>query len=165
MKRLNSTFSLPALLVGSMFPDIEVPILYYFTNGEIDRLLFHSIIGAVTIGTIISVAIVVFVYPSLISWLFRIDKNYIQKNCIFSGSLVGLCLVGNLSHVLIDAFHHEFNPLLYPLSATSIDLLRIFDNRILDTAIVAGILLVILIVIIISSFRRGKDFWKQMLVG
>ena len=164
MKRLNPTFSLPALLVGSIMPDIEVPILYYFTNGEVDRLLFHSVIGAVTVGTFVSVGIVVFVYPSFISWLFRIDKIYIQKNCAFSGTLVGLCLVGNLSHVLIDALHHEFNPLLYPISVTSIDLLRISGNRIFDTGVVAGVLLVIFIAIIITSFRRGKDFFFFFLV-
>lgn len=165
MKRLNPTFSLPALLVGSMIPDTEVPIIYYFTNGEIDRILFHSVIGAATLGTLISVTIVVFAYPSLISWLFRIDKNHIQKNCIFSVRLIGLCLVANISHVLIDAIHHEYNPLLYPISVNSIDLLRISGNRIFDTVIVAGVLLVILIVIIVFSFRKEKDFWKQMLVG
>jgi hypothetical protein len=165
MNRWKSKLSLPALLVGSMIPDVEVPILYYLTNGAIDRLLFHSIIGAVTIGTIVSAGIVVFIYPRFVSFFFRIDKNYIQKKCVFSGTLLGLCLIGNLSHVLIDATHHEFNPLLYPVLNGSVDLLRISDNRIFDTGIVAGVLSVIFLVFVVVSLKGRRGFWKQMLVG
>jgi membrane-bound metal-dependent hydrolase YbcI (DUF457 family) len=165
INKWNPKFSLPSILVASMIPDLEVPILYYFTNGGIDRLLFHSIIGAATIGTLVSVAIVVFIYPRFISFFFGIEKNYVQKKCVFSGTLLGLCLIGNLSHVLIDATHHEFNPLLYPILNDSVDLLRISGNRLFDTAIVAGILSVIFLVFVVISLKGGKDFWKKMLVG
>ena len=165
MKRLSPKFSLPALLVGSMMPDVEVPIIYFLTNGAIDRLLFHSIIGAMTIGTITSVVIVVFIYPSFVSLFFRIDKNYIKKKRSFSGTLIGLCLIGNRSHVLIDATHHTFNPILYPISDQSIDLFRFSSNRIFDTGIITVILSVIYLVYAAISLRGGKGFWKQMLVG
>jgi len=165
MKRLNSKFSLPALLVGSMIPDVEVPLIYYLTDGAIDRLLFHSIIGAAIIGTIFSAGIVVFVYPRVISTLFKIDKNYIKKKCVFSGKLLGLCLIGNLSHVLIDATHHAFNPLIYPISTESVDMLRISGNMIFDTGIMGGILALIFFLFVIISFRSKTGFWKTMLVG
>lgn len=164
MKWLSPKFSLPALLVGSMMPDVEVPIIYFLTNGAIDRLLFHSIIGAMTIGTIASVGIVVFIYPSFVSFFFRIDKTYIKKKCSFSGALIVLCFSGNVSHVLIDATHHIFNPLLYPILDQSIDLFRISSSRLFDTGIITGILSVIYFVFIIVSWRGGKGFWKQMLV-
>ena len=164
MKQLNSKFSLPALLVGSMIPDVEVPIIYYLTDGAIDRLLFHSIIGAAIIGTIVSAGIVVFIYPRVISTLFKIDKNYIKKKCFFSGTLLGLCLIGNLSHVLIDATHHAYNPLLYPISTESVDILRISGNRIFDTGIMGGFLALIFLLFIIISFRSKTGFWKTMLV-
>ena len=97
MKRWNLSFSLPALLVGGMIPDVEILIIYYLSDGAIDRLLFHSILGGITIGTLFSAVIVVFIYPSFVSFFFRIDKNIIQKKCTFSGTLLGLCLLGNLS--------------------------------------------------------------------
>ena len=165
INRWNPKYSLPALLVGSIIPDVEVPILYYLTSGEIDRLLFHSIIGAITIGTLVSAGIVVFIYPSFISFFFKIDKKYIQKKCDFSGTLLGLCLAGNLSHVLIDAIHHPFNPLFFPITNESVDFLRISSSRIFDTIIVAGVLSVIFVVFVITYWRSGKGFWKQMLVG
>lgn len=165
VKRLNPKLSLPALLVSSMIPDVEVPIIYYLTNGAIDRLLFHSLIGAITIGTIISAGIVIFIYPSFVSLFFRIDKKYIQKKCEFSGSLLCLCLIGNLSHVLIDSTHHAFNPLFYPILNESVDLLRISSSRIFDTGIKAGVLTVIFLLFVFGSFKERKDFWKQMLVG
>ena len=165
MNRFSPQFSLPALLVGSMMPDVEVLAIYYLTNGAIDRLLFHSIIGAMTIGTIASVVIVVFIYPSFVSFFVRMDKTYIKKKCSFSWTLIGLCLIGNVSHVLIDATHHTFNPLMYPIFDQSIDLFRISSSRLFDTGIITGILSVIYFVYAVVSLREGKSFWKQMLVG
>ena len=165
VKRWNPSFSLPALLVGGLIPHVEILIIYYLTGGTIDRLLFHSVIGAITIGTLFSAGIVVFIYPSFVSFFFRIDKNIIQKNCAFSGTLLGLCLLGNLSHVLIDATHHQFNPLLYPIFTESIDLLRISSSKMFYTEVVTVVLSVIFLVFVVVFLRNGKGFWKQMLVG
>ena len=159
-------FSLPALLVGTLLPDVEVPILYYLTDGAIDRLLFHSIIGAVTVGTIVSVGIVLIVYPPFVSFFFRLDKKDVKKKCRFSGTLFGLCMIGNLSHVLIDATHHEFNPLLYPIFKESLNFLRISGDQSFDVRIVTLVLTVIFLVFVIASLRKGvKSFWKHTLVG
>ncbi len=166
INRWNPQFSLPALLVGTLLPDVEVPILYYLTDGAIDRLLFHSIIGAVTVGTFVSVAIVLIIYPPFVSFFFRINKKDVEKKCRFSGTLFGLCMIGNLSHVLIDATHHEFNPLLYPIFKESINFLRISSDQSFDTRIVTLVLSAILLAFVIASLKNGvKGFWKQMLVG
>ena len=165
MKRWNLTFSLPALLVGGMIPDVEILIIYYLSDGAIDRLLFHSILGGITIGTLFSAVIVIFIYPSFVSFFSRIDKNIIQKKCAFSGTLLGLCLLGNLSHMLIDTTHHQFNPLLYPIFTESIDLLRISSSKMFYTEVVTVVLSVIFLVFVVAFLRNGKGFWKQMLVG
>jgi len=166
INRWKPQFSLPALLVGTLLPDVEVTILYYLTDGAIDRLLFHSIIGAVTVGTIVSVGIVLILYSPFVSFFFRIDKKYIKKKCRFSATLVGLCLIGNLSHVLIDATHHEFNPLLYPIFKESFNFLRISGDQNFDARIVTLVLTAIFLVFVIASLRKGvKGFWKQTLVG
>jgi len=165
INRWNPRFSLPALLVGTLIPDIEVPIVYFLTNGAIDRLIFHSIIGAVTVGTFVSVAIVLIIYPQFVSFFFRIKKQDIKKKCRFSVTLVGLCIVGNLSHVLIDATHHEFNPLLYPIFKESFNFLRISSDQGFDVKLVTILLSAIFLVFVIVSARKGvKSFWKQMLV-
>jgi hypothetical protein len=50
------SLSLPALIVGSMVPDLEVPFMISFTGTQ-DRLVLHSILGAITLGTIITIAL------------------------------------------------------------------------------------------------------------
>ena len=166
INRWKPQFSLPALLVGTLLPDVEVPILYYLTDGAIDRLLFHSIIGAVTVGTIVSVIIVLILYTPFVSFFFRIDQKDVKKKCRFSGTLFCLCMIGNLSHVLIDATHHEFNPLLYPIFKESFNFLRISSDQSFDARIATLVLAAIFLVFVIASFKKGaKDFWKQTLVG
>ena len=81
VNRWKPSFSLPGLLVGSIIPDVEVIPIYYLTNGEIDRLFFHSIVGAVTLGTILSLFLVIFIYPNFVSAIFRIDvKEMLKEN-------------------------------------------------------------------------------------
>jgi len=83
INRWKPQFSLPALLVGTLLPDVEVTILYYLTDGAIDRLLFHSIIGAVTVGTIVSVGIVLILYSPFVSFFLGLIKNTLRKNVVF----------------------------------------------------------------------------------
>ena len=166
INRWKPQFSLPPLLVGSMLSDIEVLPIYYLTNGVIDRLILHSIIGAFTVGTILSAAIVLFIYPTIVSLFFKISINDIKKKCRFSATLIGLCMIGNLFHVLVDATTHEYNPLAYPISSESIDFLRISTNRNFDNILVTVVLSAILLGIVIIFMRKGKKgFWKKMLVG
>ena len=47
-------------------------------------------------------------------------------------------MIGNLTHVFIDATSHEFNPLLYPISSNSVDILRISNNLIFDNIVING---------------------------
>jgi len=159
-------FSLPALLVGSIIPDVEVIPIFYLTDGEIDRLIFHSIIGSITLGTILSVAIVMFVYPRFVSLIFRIDINDIKKKCRFSTTLIGACMIGNLSHLLIDSTSHEYNPLFYPIFSESVNIFRISNEIIFDNLVINLVLATIFLIIVITSIRKGvKGFWKKMLVG
>jgi len=97
---------LPALLVGSMVPDLEIPFLYVLTGGRCPRFVLHSLLGAVTLVTVLSVVLTVFVYPPVVSRVFKLDRETVRGRCCFSWSLVVVCLVGGLSHVLVDALHH-----------------------------------------------------------
>lgn len=113
--KFNKKLSLPALVVGSMFPDLEVPaIVLVFGNQIPHHLLLHSLVGAATIGTILSAAFTVLIYPSLTSRLFRIDKHKVEETCRLSTRLVFSALLGNMSHVLLDLTTHTNTPVLWP---------------------------------------------------
>ena len=106
--RLNRRFSLPGLAVGSMFPDLEIPILILLFG---TRLVLHSLLGAATVGTILSAALTVSIYPPLMSCLFGIEKERIKRRTKQSFTLLFSCLIGNISHVLLDFVNHTYNPI------------------------------------------------------
>jgi hypothetical protein len=97
----------PALIVGSMVPDLEVPIIFITSRGEIDRLVLHSILGSMTLGLLISIFISLLIYPRILGFL-NCRK---ELKCIISKSLIISSLIGVLSHVLLDAlpFFHKLD--------------------------------------------------------
>ncbi len=166
IKRLKSQLSLPALLVSTMVADLEIPFLYLATGGLQDRLFLHSLLGAATLGTFLSVFLTVFLYPSVVSFFFKLEKIEVREKCRFSGTLIILCLVGTLSHVIIDSLHHEFNPVLYPFVKESFDALVLTNDPKFAGAIISSVFLAILIFFVVDEIRKGTgDFWMRMLVG
>jgi len=113
--RLDKRLVLPGLIVGSMFPDLEIPIMVLFFGNRIpDHLVLHSLLGAATIGTILSVLLTFLIYPTLVSSLFRIEKNKVERRCRLSLTLILSAFLGNVSHVLLDVTTHESNPIFWP---------------------------------------------------
>lgn len=158
--------SLPALIVGSMLPDLEIPFTYLMTNGLHDRLLLHSLFGATTLGTSLGVLLAVFLYPPIVSLVFRFDRKKVEEQCQFSSVLLTSCLLGCLSHVIIDLLHHEFNPLLYPFVNESFDLFVLFGNWELASSVVQFAFLVVLLFTLFWEIRKGTEgFWERILVG
>jgi len=158
---------LPALIVGSVIPDLE-PLVSIATRGGLvpPRELMHSLLGAVTIDTFLAVLVTMLLYPLLASWIFKLEKKDIAEKCRFSAMLVLSALVGSLSHVLIDSTSHEYNPLLYPFMSGSFDALVFMNNWFLASVIVHTVLLGLLLAIFIREIRKGVEgFWKRLLVG
>lgn len=166
INRWKPQLSLPALLVSTMVPDLEIPVIYLMTEGLQDRLVLHSLLGAATLGTFLSVLLTVFLYPPVISFFFKLDRERVEEKCRFSGTLVILCFVGILSHVFIDSLHHEFNPVLYPFVKESFDAFILTNDWTSASVIVTSVLLALLIFFFVDQIRKGtKDFWMRMLVG
>jgi len=166
INRWKPQLSLPALLVSTMVSDLEIPFIYLMTGGLQHRLVLHSFLGAATLGTFLSVLLTVFLYPPVVSFFFKLEKEKVKEKCRFSGTLVALCFFGILSHVFIDSLHHEFNPVLYPFIKESFDALVLTNDLTSATAIVTAVLLVLLVFFFVSEIRKGtKDFWMRMLVG
>lgn len=83
MKRWKPQLSLPALLVGTILPDLEIPFTYLMTDGDYHRLFLHSFLGAATVGTFLSVSSTVFLYPSVVSFFSNLTKKRLGRNAAF----------------------------------------------------------------------------------
>src|SRR3990170_2253509 len=147
-REIRPSLSLPALIVSAVVPDLEIPFIYIITSGRLGRLVLHSFLGAVTLATLLSVIFTVFAYSPLVSYLFKLDSKIVRDRCRFSWSLVAVCLLGNLSHVLIDSLHHEYNPLLFPFTYDSFNALVLMDNWTLATVIVQLSFLALLVLLV-----------------
>lgn len=115
LSKLNKKLNFPGLIVGSFIADIEVPFLIFFFRGILpDHFILHSLLGAVTIGTIISTLSTVYLYPIIASLIFRVNKVKLKEVCKFSRTLILSCMLGNIFHILLDIPMHPFNPVLWP---------------------------------------------------
>lgn len=177
LSKLDKRLSLPGLIVGSFMPDIEVPFLTIFFYGILpDHLILHSLIGAITIGTIISMFATVYLYPILTSLFFRLDRAKIKEACRLTPALVLSCMLGNLFHIFLDIPMHPFNPVLWPFvdpySIVGI-LIIIFTiegdvssgflyARILVNILMISIMGMLLAIIIV---KNKKNLWEHLLIG
>ena len=112
-----------SLSFGAMVPDLEVlPMMLLNGEGERARGLMHSFLGAVTFDILAVMVIVFFVVPPIGRWARRRSK---ERWHIFAGVDVTRAptdlgwallsaLIGTLSHVIIDVFTHEYNPIYWP---------------------------------------------------
>jgi len=177
LSKLDKRLNLPGLIVGSFIPDVEVPFLLIFFYSVLpDHLVLHSLVGAFTIGTIISVFVTVYLYPILTSLFFHLDRAKIKEVCRLSPALVLSCMLGNLFHIFLDIPMHPFNPVLWPFidpynivgililiftieGDISLGFLhaRILVNIVMIT--IMGILLTIIIV------KNRKNLWERILIG
>jgi len=164
MSRFNLNF--PALIVSSIVPDLEIPIIFLISRGEIDRLILHSILGSITLGLLISIFISSLLYPRLVGFILPDCKEELKSKCTISKSLMISSLIGVLGHVVLDALHHEYNPLIYPFSTESIDDLVLFGDYLLASNLVCSLLIIFGLMTIFREVRLGRDgFWKRILVG
>ena len=157
------SLSLPALIVGSMVPDLEVPFVFLLTGTQ-DRLVLHSLIGGMTLGTIIALSLTVLVYPRLTSALFPINKDKVRGKCRFSLIVAFSCLLGVLSHVLLDVANHAYNPIFWPFLSmyqTPSPIVPLLGGETIVSLIVHGAMAVLFVGLFINN--RG-NFWERLLV-
>lgn len=159
------SLSLPGLIVGSVLPDLD-HLIYLVIEGYQRRGILQSLFGVATIGTVLSVLFTVFLYPTLVSRVFRIDRRMVRERCRFSKGLVLACFAGNILHVLVDSLHHEYNPTLYPFVSDSFDLLVLFGDWQLATIVVWSLFSIWFIAIFVwEAFKGTETFWRRILVS
>ena len=163
--KLDKRLSLPGLVVGCMFPDLEIPFIVLLFGTQVpNRMILHSLLGSATLGTFLVVIVTVRVYPYLVSRLFHVDKERVKSKCKLSFAVVFSVLVGNLSHVLLDVTNHPYNPIFWPFLPTITTPSPIYfalgyPLGSLWMQIIMGALLVALIVI------KRKNIFEELLVG
>jgi len=163
--KLDKRLSLPGLVVGCMFPDLEIPFIVLLFGTQVpNRMILHSLLGSATLGTFLVVIVTVRVYPYLVSRLFHVDKERVKSKCKLSFAVVFSVLVGNLSHVLLDVTNHPYNPGFWPFLPTIATPSPIYfalgyPLGSLWMQIIMGALLVALIVI------KRKNIFEELLVG
>ena len=157
--------SLPALTVGAMIPDLEIPFVFLLSGGRFDRLVLHSLVGAALVGLPLSMSVLVFVYRRWVPPIFGVDKDALRGETFLSWSVVLSALVGLESHVLLDLLHHPFNPLFFPFTLSSFKSLILFGDVHLSSIIVSDIMGAALLLIVLRNFRGGRSgFWGRLLV-
>ena len=126
--------------------------------------MLHSILGSLTVGTAIAVAITVLIYPKITSTIFPIDKLKVKQKCKFSLTLVFSCAIGCLSHALLDVANHTYNPVFWPFltsAETPSPIVPLLGG--VQTASLLMHSLMTALFITFYAFKREK-FWENMLV-
>lgn len=155
-KILSNKTSYPGLLIGSLLPDLEIPILYLIThNIYYSRLILHSFIGAITFSWIIGLLIL----PTYKSVLKKLTKTRIEIEIKpYTCSII----IGSILHVLLDGMHHIYNPLLWPITSKNITTLIIFEQELMQTSLHI-IFLILTILCTIDIFHHKPNNFSQLI--
>ncbi len=174
ISKTDKRLILPALVIGSVIPDIEVPLMWIFFSDLPDHLFLHSLIGAITVGTILAVIVTRILYAPIISTLFGVDRERLNEVCGLSKMLVVSCLIGVLSHLLLDYPMHWFNPILWPwvdpfdVVGPLVLLFTPFGSisgiAYLMANVLTNMIMVVCWVLILKKYW-GKDLWGNIWVG
>jgi membrane-bound metal-dependent hydrolase YbcI (DUF457 family) len=151
------------LAIGSFIADMELLLMWPVT-GDINeaRGVMHSFIGAVTIDLVFTLLFAHFVASPLIQWVrekYPKDGYHLfagvdtSERRMSKGAVVCSALLGTVSHVLIDLFSHEANPLFWPWDPTPNLNLMPFDK--LPSSVLMHAIAAILLVWIL------KKHWRQ----
>ena len=111
------------LSFGAMIPDAELIFLMLLgIDVESARGPMHSLLGALTIDILIVFIIAYFFVPPIGRWFKRntksnwhifagVDVTRAPANPMWALASAG---IGTLSHVVLDVFTHDYNPLFWP---------------------------------------------------
>jgi len=114
ISKTDKRLSLPALVVGSVMPDIEIPFMWVFFSTLPDHLFLHSLVGAATLGTVLTILVTRFLYAPIVSTFFDVDRSELNEVCKITPWLVVSSFIGVMSHLILDFPMHWYNPILWP---------------------------------------------------
>ena len=164
LHRLDRRLSLPALAVGSMLPDIEIPLMFLLFGFDYHRgLVLHSLVGATIFGTMLTVLFTNLAYPYFTSALFGINRRKVSRKCTVSFHLVLSGFLGVLSHVLLDLVNHTNRPIFWPFSQSTISVICLALGGPQNASLIAHTVLLTLFGIIVAT--QHENAREKLLVG
>ncbi|MGI0014198.1 MAG: DUF4184 family protein [Nitrososphaera sp.] len=153
LKMKFKALNFASLTVGAMVPDFE-PIAYAILGIYPDRLLMHSLVGALSVDVVLTIVIL-----KLLTLLNfgKVGIHRLANPNLFSRTLILSASVGSLSHVLVDSLHHDHNPLLWPLGPTYFTgpMVLIFGNPLATNIVSLAALVIILFMVRRLMNRNG----------
>lgn len=144
--------SFAALTIGSFVPDLE-PLASFVFGWSVfcgwdfpcslapDRLILHSLAGALTIDVVLTMAIVRALDRSRI--LQKVGIQGFSKIKLANLPFYASASIGSVSHVLVDWFHHPANPVFWPVPIDGsyyVDGLLLPFFSVLHASIIVGII-------------------------
>lgn len=165
-KRVGLDLDMAGLAIGSFIPDAECVAFFLLCQAglldqsqpyvEARRLVLHSLAGAITLGALISIPIVVILYRLFEKWVNGLRRPGLMNLYISSA-------LGALSHVLLDALHHHYNPLLFPLTWNSVNALVPFGDYCLGAIIAYSMAISLCVAAIVLERGSGKAIFIKLL--
>ncbi|MHA1959026.1 MAG: hypothetical protein ACW99U_02265 [Candidatus Thorarchaeota archaeon] len=172
--RVDKRFSLPGLFVGITMPDIEVPFLILFFGDVLpNQYVLHSLVQTMTLGLVLSVLAVRFLYPPVISRIFGVNRQGLDERCSVSPALILSCAVGLVGHLLLDYPMHYYNHILWPFVDPNtlvgpLVLILSFEGDLdlgyIRANIITNIIMILLFALIVMRIR-GSRFWERFWLG
>ena len=160
-----------ALTVGAVIPDVEPLIAWMFGWSVFcgwdfpcslapDRLVLHSIVGAITIDVVLTIIFVKIIGKLGIERLGIYGFSNVKTNAAFLASAA----IGSLSHVFVDWLHHPANPIFWPflvdgsyyVNGLLLSFMAVLPASMIVTTISAAIMAA---VIARALDKSGYSFW------
>lgn len=162
--KIDGRIVLPGLAVGSIFPDAEIPVALALGSAVPHRMVLHSLLGAATLGTILSFFAAAWVYPAMVGMAFPVDRARLNAVSAPSLALWISCLLGNLSHVLLDTANHAYSFVFWPFAAPG-GIPSPICAALGGAESASAIVHTLLLALFVALFRRREGFWERLLVG
>jgi Domain of unknown function (DUF4184) len=160
-----------ALTVGAVIPDIEPLVAWMFGWSVFcgwdfpcslapDRLVLHSIVGALTIDAILTILFVKMIGKLGVErWGIRGFTNVKIDAAFFASAAIG-----SLSHVFVDWLHHPANPIFWPFLVDGsyyVDGLLLSFLGVLPASIMMAIIAGAIMAAVIARAlnKSGDSFW------
>jgi len=149
---------LPALVVGAVIPDLEVVFFELAGRpGGINRLVLHGLFGAAVLCPILVLLLRWAVYAPLVRRLLQAEMDHRGMGVQFLSGAAGA-----VSHVLLDLPGHPYNPLLWPLTAESVNPVR--NLTVINAAQAAThAVMALLTVALLGALAIGARDWRTYL--
>lgn len=160
------------MTIGAMIPDIEPLIAWIFGWSVFcgwdfpcslapDRLVLHSIVGALTVDVALTILSV-----KLLGSVLKVDRLGIRgfTSVRIDAGFYASAAIGALSHVLVDWLHHPANPVFWPFlidGSYYVDGLLPQFMGVLPASVLVGIAASAILVATVNKVLKesGNSFW------